>query len=107
MMNLMLLKWGRELGIRISWNMLVSIPGVPDECYGEMADWLALVHHLEAPQGTTPIRFDRFSPYQQQQDRYGLKLSPYPQFAPPKSVITSSPASSLIRRRSASEAQCC
>ncbi len=81
MMNLMLLKWGRELGIRISWNMLVSIPGVPDECYGEMADWLALVHHLEAPQGTTPIRFDRFSPYQQQQDRYGLKLSPYPQYA--------------------------
>jgi len=74
--NLQLLKWSRELGLSIAWNILCGFPGEADEWYGEMADMIPLLHHLEPSTELRPIRFDRFSPYQARPEEFGLKLKP-------------------------------
>ena len=44
-----------------------------------MADWLPLIMHLQPPAmgGITRIRYDRFSPYFNKAEAYGLNLKPY------------------------------
>jgi ribosomal peptide maturation radical SAM protein 1 len=75
-LNTQMLKWTRGLGIHVSWNMLCGLPGEEDAWYGEMAEWLPLISHLEPPNDIRIIRFDRFSPYQAKSEKYGLKLRP-------------------------------
>jgi magnesium-protoporphyrin IX monomethyl ester (oxidative) cyclase len=75
-LNVQMLKWSRGIGIHVSWNMLCGLPGEQDEWYGEMAEWLPLIYHLEPPNDMRIIRFDRFSPYQARPDDYGLTLRP-------------------------------
>ncbi len=74
--NIQLLKWAREFGIHVAWNFLAVIPGESREWYKEMLTWLPEIIHLQPPSGVTPIRFDRFSPYHQHPENYGLNLSP-------------------------------
>jgi magnesium-protoporphyrin IX monomethyl ester (oxidative) cyclase len=76
LMNVQLLKWSRELGIRVSWNYLMDIPGELDNWYLETAEWLPLIVHLQPPVGLMRIRYDRFSPYYEQAADYGLNLLP-------------------------------
>lgn len=78
--NVRLLKWAREIGIFITWNFLWDIPGEQDEWYGEMADWMPSVCHLQPP-GVDRIQFHRFSPYHQRPASFGLALEPYPAYA--------------------------
>lgn len=77
--NVQLLKWARELGIFITWNFLWDVPGENDEMYGEMADWLPLVSHLQPP-GIDRIQFHRFSPYHRDAKDFGLQLTPFPSY---------------------------
>ena len=70
------LKWAREYGIHLSWNMLWGFPGEEDGWYAEMARLVPLLEHLQPPGGLTPIRFDRFSPYFEKASDYGLTLTP-------------------------------
>jgi ribosomal peptide maturation radical SAM protein 1 len=79
-MNVQLLKWARELGISVSWNFLVGIPGEKDEWYSEIAEWLPLITHLEPSGSIYEIRYDRFSPYHEQPANWGLTLSPNPMY---------------------------
>ena len=74
--NLQLLKWAREFGVRIEWNMLCHFPGESDSWYHEMAEWLPLIFHLQPPYGGVAIRYDRFSPYQTRPEDFGIKLRP-------------------------------
>ncbi len=74
--NMQLMKWARELGITLSWNYLCGLPGEKDEWYGEVADWLPAIEHLQPCKELRPIRYDRFSPYQADPQRYGLKIQP-------------------------------
>ena len=74
--NVMLLKWCREVGIRLSWNFLFAFPGEKDEWYAKMADWLPAISHFQPPTGLLQVRIDRYSPYYAQRDFYGLELSP-------------------------------
>ncbi len=78
--NIQLLKWARELGIFITWNFLWDVPGEKDEWYGEMAQWLPWVVHLQPP-GVDRIQFHRFSPYFQRPGSFGLELTPHPMYA--------------------------
>jgi ribosomal peptide maturation radical SAM protein 1 len=78
--NLALLKWAREQGIWIVWNILCGFPGEEERWYGEMADLVPLVSHLQPPQGLTQLRFDRYSPYYTQAEEYDLKLVPSPAY---------------------------
>lgn len=81
-MNVQLLKWARELGIRVIWNILAGIPGESDEWYCEMAEWLPLIAHLQPPSGSVSgIRYDRFSPYHERPADWGLKLLPNRMYA--------------------------
>jgi homoserine O-acetyltransferase len=74
--NLQLLKWARELGLSIGWNILCGFPGELDEWYAEMAELVPLVEHFEPCTELRPIRFDRFSPYQADPEQFGLRLRP-------------------------------
>jgi len=74
LMNVQLLQHAREFGVRVVWNFLVCFPGEKDEWYSEMAGWLPLIHHLQPPNGMAPIRYDRFSPYHSQPQRYGIEI---------------------------------
>jgi magnesium-protoporphyrin IX monomethyl ester (oxidative) cyclase len=77
--NVQLLKWAREFGIFITWNFLWDVPGEKDEWYGEMAEWLPKIVHMQPP-GVDRIQFHRFSPYHKSADAFGLSLTPYPSY---------------------------
>lgn len=76
--NVRMLKWCRQYGIRAGWNMLHDFPGEDDAWYAQMAELIPLLTHLHPPGTMTPIRYDRFSHYQQQAHEYGLRLHPAP-----------------------------
>lgn len=79
-MNVQLLKWAWEEGTYVTWNFLAGIPGEQDAWYAAVAEWLPLISHLQPPaggqQGVVSIRFDRFSPYHQRPEDWGLDLVP-------------------------------
>lgn len=75
-LNVQLLKWARELGLSIGWNILCGFPGESDAWYSEMAELVPLIEHLEPSTELRPISFDRFSPYQASPAKYGLSLVP-------------------------------
>ena len=74
LMNVQLLKHAREFGVRVVWNFLACFPGEKDEWYVEMTSWIPLLHHLQPPGGVVPIRYDRFSPYHSNPERYDIRL---------------------------------
>ncbi|WP_390914056.1 RiPP maturation radical SAM C-methyltransferase [Pseudosulfitobacter sp. SM2401] len=76
MINVQLLKYARESGVRLSWNILMGFPGEQDDWYDEVAEWLPLIAHLQPPAGVGMIRFDRFSPYHNTPEKFGLRLRP-------------------------------
>jgi ribosomal peptide maturation radical SAM protein 1 len=79
--NIQLLKWCKEYEIGVDWNMLYGFPGETQQDYDEMLKLLPAIRFLGAPTGYGAIRLDRFSPYFNHSDRYGLlnvrALSPY------------------------------
>jgi homoserine O-acetyltransferase len=79
--NIQLLKWCREFGIRLSWSILYNFPGERQEWYYEMAEWIPLLEHLQAPIGLFPLRFDRFSVYHTNAAKMGLDLLPFPSYS--------------------------
>lgn len=74
--NILLLRRARRLGLSISWNLLHHVPGDRDEYYGEMAEFVPLLSHLQSPYGFSQIHYDRFSPYWRDPASYGLDLLP-------------------------------
>ncbi|MEU0407375.1 RiPP maturation radical SAM C-methyltransferase [Streptomyces griseorubiginosus] len=79
--NIQLLKWARELGMRMSWSVLWGFPGEDDTAYELQAAWMPLLEHLQAPGGLTRLRYDRFSVYHQRAQETGLLLMPVPAMA--------------------------
>lgn len=75
--NVQLLKWSREYGLRVAWNMLCRLPGESDQWYLEMAQWLPLIIHLQPPSGLSRVQYHRFSPYFEHPDDFGLKIKPF------------------------------
>jgi ribosomal peptide maturation radical SAM protein 1 len=74
--NVQLLKWSRELGLRLSWSILWGFPGEKDDWYQDMAQWLPALTHLPPPAATPRVRFDRYSVYHEQARALGLILFP-------------------------------
>ncbi|ACI58194.1 Radical SAM domain protein (plasmid) [Rhizobium leguminosarum bv. trifolii WSM2304] len=73
--NVQLLKWCRQYGVRVSWNMLWGFPGESDSWYAELASLLPLLHHLQ-PGAAVRLRYQRYSLYHRAAEKYGLKLIP-------------------------------
>jgi ribosomal peptide maturation radical SAM protein 1 len=78
--NIQLLKFCVELGVTPAWSILCGFPGSDPEWVAEVAAQMPSLFHLPPPNGTTPIRIDRFSPYHQQPEAYGLDLEPLPAY---------------------------
>ncbi len=74
--NIQILRWAYELGIRASYVLLYGFPGEQDEWYGEMSQLIPLLSHLEPPRMLYPLRYDRFSAYHEEPQRFGLRLVP-------------------------------
>ncbi len=74
--NVQLLKWCRQFGVRVIWALLYDFPGEEDSWYEEMAEMVPLLTHFNPPNPLVPIRYDRYSHYFENADRYRLDLVP-------------------------------
>ena len=74
--NLNFLKMCSRYGIKPYWNLLIGFPGEGAEVYRRYLEVIPSLVHLEPPSGVFPVRFDRFSPYFNQAQSYGLDLHP-------------------------------
>ena len=75
--NLQILKWGRELGVDLSWNLIYGFPGEDLEEYKKMMELIHDIPHLQPPNLALHLKFVRFSAYLKNQKKYGIeKLSP-------------------------------
>lgn len=70
--NVQLLKWCREHSIGVDWNILYGFPGETREDYQEMLAMLPAIEFLDPPVACGPIRMDRFSPYFENPEEFGL-----------------------------------
>lgn len=71
--NLQLLRWGKELGFHVAWNMLFGFPGEPPEEYNKAALLIPKLHHLQPPVAAVHIRMDRYSPNFVKPEEYGFR----------------------------------
>src|SRR6185295_2295091 len=79
--NVQLLKWSRQYGLEVSWNYLTEFPGETEEQLADGADLIGRLRHLPPPSGLESIHFDRFSPYTEEPDRFGIRdLAPCPAY---------------------------
>jgi ribosomal peptide maturation radical SAM protein 1 len=77
--NVGLLREARGLQIALAWSLLWGFPGDRPAWYEETLAMLPLLHHLEPPGGFWSVSFDRFSPYFDQAEQFGISnLRPYP-----------------------------
>jgi len=70
--NIQTLKWCKEFGIEVAWNLLWGFPGEHLAAYEEIARLLPLCEHLPPPLGIRKIRMDRFSPNYEESDLFGF-----------------------------------
>lgn len=71
--NLMLLRYARLAGMRISWNLLWGFPGDELKSYEETLALIPLLQHLEPPSGMFHLSIDRFSPYFSRPAEFGIR----------------------------------
>jgi ribosomal peptide maturation radical SAM protein 1 len=77
--NVSLLRYARSLGMSLSWNLLRAFPGDERFEYEETLALLPLLHHLEPPSGFFHLTVDRFSPYFERPENYGIEaIGPWP-----------------------------
>lgn len=79
--NIQLLKWCKEYGIWVDWNLLYGFPGETREDYSQMLQLLRSIRFLQPPGACGRIRLDRFSPYYEAPADYGFvnvrPMAPY------------------------------
>jgi len=71
--NVQFLKWSKQMGITVDWNLLYGFPGESPSEYLEMARIIPFLTHLKPPTGCGKLRVDRFSPYFTRPREYGLE----------------------------------
>jgi ribosomal peptide maturation radical SAM protein 1 len=70
--NLQALKWLTAAGMEAKWNFLHGFPGEDPEFYASFPDLIAKLTHLAPPQAEGRVRIDRFSPYFEVPETFGL-----------------------------------
>jgi ribosomal peptide maturation radical SAM protein 1 len=70
--NIQTLKWCRELGIRVYWNLLGGIPLEQPSEYRRMNELIPSLAHLAPPRTVSLIWILRFSPHFQDPTRFGF-----------------------------------
>ncbi len=66
------LKWAREEGLDVVWNVLWGVPGEDPKEYARMAAIVPLLTHLQAPNTVGELRLDRFSPMFEDPASFGI-----------------------------------
>jgi ribosomal peptide maturation radical SAM protein 1 len=74
--NLTLLKHCLACGVQPEWNLLIGFPGEPESVFKKYVDVLPNFIHLPPPSDAFHVRFDRYSPYFEEAQKYGLDLHP-------------------------------
>jgi ribosomal peptide maturation radical SAM protein 1 len=89
--NIELLRYARAADLALNWNYLIGFPGDSAEDYWEVVELVPALVHLEPPGGLCGLSIDRFSPYFEQPDRYGVKarrpMSSYLDLLPPDADV--------------------
>ena len=70
--NVQLLKWCREYGVMPAWNLLYGFPGETEQDYAEIAEHIDALLHLQPPYAMGAVRMDRFSPYFNHAESFGM-----------------------------------
>lgn len=70
--NIQLLKWAKEYNVDAEWNLLYGFPGETRQDYEEILNILPSIRFLKDPCAVGPIRLDRFSPYYNSAEEFGL-----------------------------------
>jgi ribosomal peptide maturation radical SAM protein 1 len=71
--NVQLLKWCKEYGVEVAWNLLYGFPGETEDDYIQTGEWIKALEHLRPPHAVGRIRLDRFSPYFNKPENWGMK----------------------------------
>jgi ribosomal peptide maturation radical SAM protein 1 len=71
--NIQLLRWSKELGIEVAWNILAGFPGESPNEYADIARLLPKLVHLDPPCSCGMVRLDRFSPFHSRAEEFGFK----------------------------------
>lgn len=80
--NVALLRYARAVGVALHWNLLWGFPGEGVAEFEETAALLPLLHHLPPPGGFNHLNIDRFSPYFDRAEAYGItELRPFATYA--------------------------
>jgi ribosomal peptide maturation radical SAM protein 1 len=89
--NVALLRDARGVEITLAWSLLWGFPGDRAAWYEATLTMLPLLHHLQPPAAFGPLSFDRFSPYFDEAEHFGITdLRPYPgysDFLPPNTAV--------------------
>jgi ribosomal peptide maturation radical SAM protein 1 len=79
--NVALMRYGRSVGVSVTWNLLYGFPGDGLPEYEETLRLLPLLRHLEPPEGLGCIRVQRFSPYFDHPEEHGVtNVRPLPAY---------------------------
>ena len=80
--NVQLLKWCKQYGIAVDWNILYGFPGERRRDYDATLAMLPALRGLQPPTACGPVRLDRFSPYFNTPEAFGLaEVRPAPAYA--------------------------
>jgi ribosomal peptide maturation radical SAM protein 1 len=71
--NIQTLKWCKQFGIPVVWNLLYGFPGEDPAEYAAMEKLLPLLLHLDSPHRCGHIRFVRYSAYHQNPAANGIR----------------------------------
>jgi ribosomal peptide maturation radical SAM protein 1 len=74
--NISFLKNCTVYNVYPTWNLLIGFPGEDPQVYEKYVRDIPLLLHLPPPTGVYPVRFDRYSPYFNKAEEYGLDLHP-------------------------------
>jgi len=78
--NVQLLKLAAENGLSVAWNLLYGFAGENLDAYARTARLMPALRHLQPPDNTGRVLADRFSPYFQRPDSFGIRIEPAPAY---------------------------
>jgi ribosomal peptide maturation radical SAM protein 1 len=79
--NVNLLRYAVSVDVSVMWNILYGIPGDHEEWYSEVLRLLPFLVHLSPPVVLSELSIERFSPYFDKSEQFGLtNLQPLPAY---------------------------
>jgi ribosomal peptide maturation radical SAM protein 1 len=79
--NVNVLRYAAAVNVTVMWNILYGFPGDREEWYTQVLQLLPFLVHLNPPVGLSELTIDRFSPYFDNPEQFGLtNLQPIPAY---------------------------